>query len=340
MNKKTLLFSILFFSFQHGIAQLSDASRAEKVYIKDPYTNPTQSIQFPGSPTVFVVHFHMNDKSIVNNGNATATNTATQETQAGATVDSATDLDVSCDADQDVSNSIMDSEIEHAVQKSIQDAQNSMKDSGIDHTAQNLVQDSEIKQDLQNSMQGSMVKQDEQNSTQLSSIVNDGSGAAVDKKRDESDLHSFAFLLDNKLKIFGLAVCFSYAWTTYRIHLANQILSSHDSWCNWKSAVPLHHLALSSNQDLVSQLNIDLQKKHYLNHSNSPKKQLCQLFFSDLQEEMVCLRSYLKILKSAKAIRCSQLFFFSYDQLIIEEKLARLSFVFDLFIRMQADDAR
>ena len=138
-----------------------------------------------------VVHIHKEAGDIINNGNLTSTNTATQDNQIAASSDSSSN-----------SKSDLESSVELGVHKSI-----------------------------------------------------------LDKNTDGYDLNLLSLLLDNKLKAFGVAACSCYAWATYRIHCANKILSSHDSWCNWKSVVPLQHLALTQYQDLICQLNMDLQKK-------------------------------------------------------------------------------
>jgi len=149
-----------------------------------------------------------------------------------------------------------------------------------------------------------------------------------------------AFLFQNKVKVACSVVCMGYGLIALKLYGASQLLRSQDSWCNWKEAVPLQHLALTPYRDLVAQFNIDLQKKHYLQHSQSPQKKLHVLFWDDLQAEMLCLQNYLKIIRMTKFTCCSRLFFFSHDQAVIEEKLARLQFVFDLFVRMQAEDLK
>ncbi len=168
----------------------------------------------------------------------------------------------------------------------------------------------------------------------------DAKGIDISKRLEDFRDSTCAFLGQNKLKTACCVVGVGYGIIMFRLYSANQLLRAHDSWCNWKEAVPLQHLALTPYQDLVAQFTIDLQKKHYLQHSQSSPKKLYTLFWNDLQAEMSCLQSYLKICHMTKALRCSRLFFFSYDQAVIEEKLARLQFIFDLFVRIQAEELK
>ena len=73
---------------------------------------------------------------------------------------------------------------------------------------------------------------------------------------------SYKTFKNNIFKITLGTIFASYAWIAYQIRQTNLLIKKHDAWCNWKSVVPITHLQLATQEDLLAQLKIDLYKKY------------------------------------------------------------------------------
>lgn len=148
-------------------------------------------------------------------------------------------------------------------------------------------------------------------------------------------------IVEHKWKLLALTIAASYGAIIYKIYQVEQQLQKHDSWCNWKSAIPLQHLMLTQTSDLISQLNFDMYSKYGLIIKNmSDTSTIPDLFLHDLQEEINLLQRYLSLLNIASTLHCTRLFCLKYSMDIIEEKQARLMFVYNLFMMIQTQQKK
>jgi hypothetical protein len=143
---------------------------------------------------------------------------------------------------------------------------------------------------------------------------------------------SSQWVKDHALEISTVAAVLGYGFVLYQIRKAKLLISNHDAWCNWKSVVPLSHLQNATQQDLLSQLKIDLYKKYALTQENASTCDYTMLFLNDIKNEIVLFDLYLNWYRATKTVACDKLFWFSYDLSIIESKKARLFFILDLFM--------
>jgi hypothetical protein len=148
-------------------------------------------------------------------------------------------------------------------------------------------------------------------------------------------------IMEHKWKLIGLTLIASYGVIAYKIYQVEQYLQQHNSWCNWKSAIPLPHLMLTPTTDLVSQLNFDMNCKYGLVITNmNDITTIPDISLHDLQAELGLLDRYASLLNIASRFHCQSLFCFNYSIDIIEEKRARLLFVYNLFIMIQTQQKR
>ncbi|OGB86295.1 hypothetical protein A3J41_01720 [candidate division TM6 bacterium RIFCSPHIGHO2_12_FULL_38_8] len=143
---------------------------------------------------------------------------------------------------------------------------------------------------------------------------------------------SYKTFKNNIFKITLGTIFASYAWIAYQIRQTNLLIKKHDAWCNWKSVVPITHLQLATQEDLLAQLKIDLYKKYSLAASNASTCDYTFMFVNEIKNEMALFDAYLRWLHMIKAISCNRFFHFSHDETVIEEKKARLLFLLDLFM--------
>lgn len=148
-------------------------------------------------------------------------------------------------------------------------------------------------------------------------------------------------IIEHKWKLIALTLAASYAAIVYKIYNIEQLLQKHNSWCNWKTAIPLQHLMLTQTTDLISQLNFDMYCKYGMIIKNmSDTSTIPDLFLHDLQEEINLLQLYTSLLNIASTLHCTRLFYFKYSIDIIEEKRARLTFVYNLFMMIQTQQKK
>jgi len=155
----------------------------------------------------------------------------------------------------------------------------------------------------------------------------------------------------SKFKLFTMGLLSSYGLAAYKLHLVHQLIESHDAWCNWKEVVALSHLVASPYQDTIKQLHIDIAKKYFslslkeqsLNKQTLNKQTLTGpnesahvLFLKEIQEEINLLKNYLWWNSAIKTLHCSGCFYI-VDVCVIQEKLSRLNFMVDIFIRWQVE---
>lgn len=143
---------------------------------------------------------------------------------------------------------------------------------------------------------------------------------------------SCQFLKNHYFEISATTVFASYGLILYQIRKAKLLNHDHQAWCNWKSVVPLSHLQNATQQDLLSQLRIDLYKKYALTQENASTCDYTMLFLNDIKNEIALFDLYLGWYRTTKALSCDKLFWFSYDATVIEAKKARLFFILDLFM--------
>jgi hypothetical protein len=138
--------------------------------------------------------------------------------------------------------------------------------------------------------------------------------------------------------IFATLVFSSYVWINYQLRQTNQLLQEHNSWCNWKSSVPLAHLQLTDGQELLEQLKIDFYKKYALKTDDIDSCNYILLFVNDIKHELKLLENYACWQKLLKTIWCQKLFYFPCDLTVIEEKKTRLLFIFDFFMKWYSEN--
>ncbi|MCX5924135.1 MAG: hypothetical protein NTZ68_01800 [Candidatus Dependentiae bacterium] len=142
----------------------------------------------------------------------------------------------------------------------------------------------------------------------------------------------------SKFKICALSLLSSYALTAYKLHLVHELLESHDAWCNWKEVVALSHLISSPYEDTIKQLQIDTAKRYFILSTNQSNQDAHVTFLKEVQEEISLLKNYLWWSSAIKTLHCSGCFYM-VDACVIQEKLARLNFMIDIFIRWQVEHA-
>ncbi|HSW75586.1 MAG TPA: hypothetical protein VLG50_00935 [Candidatus Saccharimonadales bacterium] len=139
-----------------------------------------------------------------------------------------------------------------------------------------------------------------------------------------------------KYKLCALAVISAYGIASYKLYLGNQLLESHEAWCNWKEVISLSHLVTSPYEDTIKQLMIDIQKKYFSLSGKEPAQSMYALFFKDVQEEIDLLKNYLWWSNNIKTLHCSGCFYLQ-ESCVLEEKIARLNFMIDIFIKWQVE---
>lgn len=147
-------------------------------------------------------------------------------------------------------------------------------------------------------------------------------------------------LLAHKCKLCMLGIFTSYSYLLYQFKRTENLLAQCDAWSNWKSVVPVAHLSLASSDDLLEQLQFDILKKYTLKSKTLLTSDLLAMFVDDLKYELACLQHYLTWRKFITKCHCASLFSLQFDQQTIEEKIARIHFIFDLFIKIQSDSSR
>ena len=135
--------------------------------------------------------------------------------------------------------------------------------------------------------------------------------------------------------IIGTTVA-SYIWILYQIRFTCLLIKQHNSWCNWKSVIPLNHLQLSDHEDLFSQLKFDIGKKYAQQNILHARCDFATVFIQDVHAELNNLNTYLNWYETIQTIYCSRFFNFPFDCATIEDKKARLHFILDLFMTTQA----
>ena len=145
-------------------------------------------------------------------------------------------------------------------------------------------------------------------------------------------------ILSHQKTIFATLIFSSYVWINYQLRQTNQLLQEHNSWCNWKSSVPLAHLQLTDGQELLEQLKIDFYKKYALKNDDIATCNYILLFVNDIKHEMKLLDNYFYWQKLIKTIWCQKLFYFPCDISVIEEKKTRLLFIFDFFMKWYSEN--
>lgn len=149
-----------------------------------------------------------------------------------------------------------------------------------------------------------------------------------------------AFASGAKWHIGGALFIATYSALSYKIYQAHKLISMQDSWCNWKEVVPLQHLLLSSEKDLINQLSISIQKKYFLLPFVTLDHYSYMIMLQEIKAEQVALQQYETILQAASSFYCSRFFYFSIDKATIDERLARLSFILDLLIKWQMQQSQ
>ncbi|MFA5998580.1 MAG: hypothetical protein WC747_01000 [Candidatus Babeliales bacterium] len=148
----------------------------------------------------------------------------------------------------------------------------------------------------------------------------------------------------SKFKLIAMGLLSSYALAAYKLHLVHQLIESPDVWCNWKEVVALSHLVASPYEDTIKQLHIDIAKKYFslsLTEQSLKEQSLKEsnqsahgLFLQEIKEEINLLKNYLWWSSAIKTLHCSGCFYI-VDACVIQEKLARLNFMVDIFIKWQ-----
>lgn len=119
----------------------------------------------------------------------------------------------------------------------------------------------------------------------------------------------------------------------YKIAHANRLLSSTDSWCNWKSDLTFAKLLSASQKDLAQELITDIQKK-YMDPQN-PTNFVTPMvnFVNDINNEIKELESYVKIVNSIKTVKLKTIYpIISDDKLDqAKEKINKLVYTKNIF---------
>ena len=147
---------------------------------------------------------------------------------------------------------------------------------------------------------------------------------------------SFSFPGIGKYKLCAMGLFSSYAFVAYKLHLVHQLLESCDAWCNWKEVVTLSHLVTSPYEDTVKQLQIDIAKKCFSLSLKDLNQNGNVQFMQEVQGEINLLKNYLWWSNIIKTLYCANCFYMCEEGLI-QEKLARLNFMVDIFIKWQVE---
>jgi hypothetical protein len=134
----------------------------------------------------------------------------------------------------------------------------------------------------------------------------------------------------------GTAVA-SYVWILYQIRFTCLLIKQHNSWCNWKSVIPINHLRLTNPADLLGQLKFDIGKKYAQEHIHHARCDVATIFIQDIHAELANLNTYLKLYETIQQAHCTRFFNFPFDVASIEEKKTRLYLILDLFMTSQTE---
>jgi len=138
-------------------------------------------------------------------------------------------------------------------------------------------------------------------------------------------------LKENKWKIAAAMAAVTYGYFWYKIFKTNQILKQKNSWCNWKEAVALSSLMVTSQHDLMTELLQEIQKQQLLRQNLKDCSSGIVCFVKEITDELQLLQSYVQLYDMCRRFYCSKLFYFTIDYVLLQEKIARLYFLIDLF---------
>lgn len=145
-----------------------------------------------------------------------------------------------------------------------------------------------------------------------------------------------SWLISHKWYIASGIIAGIYCNIYYQLTSIKNILEQHGAWCLWKQAIPLSHLATTTKEDLLQQLQFDMHKKYYRTLPHINQQTLHTLFFQDIEKEQKMLQTYTNIYTFCKTTHSTRIFPFSLQPQEIEQRQARLEFVIDLFLTWYA----
>ncbi len=141
----------------------------------------------------------------------------------------------------------------------------------------------------------------------------------------------------NKGKVFATLMSCIYFYLYFTLQKSYKIITRKESWCNWKENINLPHLMSEPYHDIIHELILTIQKKYLLEEKQS-KLCITQTFLQDLKTELQLLEQHLTIRQYVKSWYCFKLFPLIHDLDILQEKIARLYWLLDIFATWQTKE--
>ncbi len=140
-------------------------------------------------------------------------------------------------------------------------------------------------------------------------------------------------LYDYKWYISGGFIASIYSYLLVKIYTIHRLLENPKSWCLWKEEIPLNRLSTLDSLELLTQLHIDICKKYF--DATKIPKDICLLkyFLEDINYEKSMLVFYKSIYSYSNFFYISKLFKFNKTVEQIDQYIARLNFLIDLYFQ-------
>lgn len=149
------------------------------------------------------------------------------------------------------------------------------------------------------------------------------------------------FISANKVVVSAFGITSLYCYVIYKIININALISSKDSWCNWKQEIPFDTLLASAQVELSKELMTDIQKKY-----SDPKKldnYMVALvsFYNDIHKELSELNKFIKLTSWIKFFKAEKIVQLNSDLILkAQEKINKLGYIKGLFGGVSADMKR
>lgn len=143
-------------------------------------------------------------------------------------------------------------------------------------------------------------------------------------------------IITHPIKSIAVLAFVSYAYFYYQLNQINSIMKNGQSWCNWRSVVPLNHLQQQNKNDITNELKIDIYKRCMINQVQT---NLTAIFITEIKAELEQLNAYLHTYSIINKIGLTRFFYCKYPLALIEEKKQRLLFIFEMFVEQQSAQA-
>lgn len=133
-------------------------------------------------------------------------------------------------------------------------------------------------------------------------------------------------------------VSFIYCCLLYKIMSTNKLMSSENSWCNWKPEIEFNKLLAIPQKDLSVELINAIQKKY--SDPQNPTNFVTPMvnFVNDTNEEIKNIQDYVKIAKILKKLKTTYVFPVNDEKInLAQEKINKLTYLKNIFTQWSVD---